>query len=104
MARSREGQFEVTIRCRVCGDEHIVVGVAELLRQAISFGGGQEVQETTAGWAGPVMCPSEQRTFECELLMPAHYNESVRKVHIESVADAASDTAAAPGDALAATA
>lgn len=87
VSRTRSSAFDVTVRCRVCGDLHVVSGVAEFLRQAISFGGGQDAPETTAAWTAPVACPREQRTFECELRIPANYNESVRSLHIESVGD-----------------
>lgn len=97
MARARDVPFELTIRCSACGREHVVIGIAELLRQAISFG-GPEVQASTAAWAGPATCPREERPFECELLIPANYNESVRKVHITSVADITSDSGNIPAE------
>jgi hypothetical protein len=98
MPRTRSSPFDTQIRCRVCGGNHIVRGVAELLRQPISFGGGAqgETSVTTAGWAGPVTCPREQRSFEGELLIPAEYNESVRRVQIESVTDEGADKGRPP--------
>lgn len=111
--RTRSSPFHIRIRCRVCGEDHFVHGVAELLRQPISFGGGRQAagSVTTAGWAGPITCPRKQEVFEGELSIPAEYNESVRRVQIESVTDASEDTpqtmspsgeADPPSDALAA--
>jgi hypothetical protein len=100
MPRTRSTTFDVGIQCRVCGRGHLVHGVAELLRQPISFGGGQQAgRATTAGWAGPITCPREQKSFEGELPIPAEYNESVRGVQIEWVKDADPGQVAAPAEA-----
>lgn len=89
MSRTRTSAFDAPVRCRICGGEHVVHGIAELLRQPIAFGGApRPTGSATAGWAGPVTCPRESRSFEGELFIPAEFNESVRRVQIESVTDA----------------
>jgi hypothetical protein len=71
-----------------------VRGVAELARQPIAFGGGER-RGTSAAWAGPIMCPREQRSFEGELLVPVEYNETIRGVQIESITETGADADAA---------
>jgi hypothetical protein len=91
--RTRSSHVDVPIQCRVCPRVHVVHGVAELLRQPISFGGAPRDTSvtTTAGWAGPVTCPDTHLPFEAELSIPAEFNESVHGFRIESVTDAAGD-------------
>jgi hypothetical protein len=72
----------------------VLHGVAELVRQRIAFGGGGDQPDdapTGAPWRVTLTCPRQERPFEGSVLIPAHYDESVSRVEVEAVTDAAVD-------------
>lgn len=99
MARTRTVQVELPVQCSVCGGQHLLHGTAELIRQAIVFGGGGEQQDgpqTVAGWKVTSVCPRQGKPFEGSVLVPARYDESVRRIEVDAVTDAPAGSSAAP--------
>lgn len=91
MARTRTVQVELPVQCTVCGGQHLLHGTAELLRQPISFGGGDEHADSTptvAPWKATLVCPREGKPFEGSILVPAQYDESVRRIDVDTLTDA----------------
>lgn len=91
MTRKRTVPMESPVQCTVCGGQHVVHGVAELVRQRIAFGGGGDQPDdapTGAPWRLTLACPLEQKSFEGSVLVPANYDETVSHVEVEAVSDA----------------
>jgi hypothetical protein len=91
MPRKRSVSVDLPVQCTVCGGQHTLHGVAELVRQRIAFGGGGDDAEhapTGSPWRVTLTCPHEDRAFETSVLVPAHYDESVAGVTVESLTDA----------------
>jgi hypothetical protein len=88
MPERRTLPVESPVQCTVCGGWHVLHGVAELVRQPIAFGGSHpEEAPPGAPWKLTLTCPRDERPFEASLLIPAHYNESVKRLEVEQVTD-----------------
>ena len=80
MSRRRTVPVKLPVQCTVCGGQHVLHGLAELVRQRIAFGGGGDQPDdalTGAAWRVTLTCPRLERPFEGSVLVPAHYDESV---------------------------
>jgi len=91
MPQKRTVPVESPVQCTVCSGQHVVHGVAELVRQRIAFGGGGDQPDdapTGAPWRVTLTCPRQQKSFEGSVLVPANYDESVSRVEVEAVTDA----------------
>jgi hypothetical protein len=75
MPRRRTVSVESPVQCTVCGGQHVLHGVAELVRQPIAFGGGGDQPDdapTRAPWTVTLTCPRWEKPFEGSVLVPAH--------------------------------
>jgi hypothetical protein len=99
MPRRRTVLVESPVQCTVCGGQHVLHGIAELVRQRIAFGGGGDQPDdapTGAPWRVTITCPRQERSFESTVLVPANYDESVSRVEVEAVTEALVDAPPPP--------
>ena len=99
MSRMRTVAVELPVTCTVCGAQHVLHGVARLVRQPIAFGGGGDRSDevaTGAPWTLGLTCPRRGRSFEGSVLVPVRDDEAVSAIDVERVRDPQVDGSPSP--------